>query len=167
MENTGAYSSADHSAFQGVSATDPAGGVDGDYYYSSLENRFRQFSGGAYADYIGNVSNLLAANYAWMARTPGAASNNAHTGSYVDDTEAARIYFEEGDRLPTIGVTFIFHNSTTGQIERLVATTESIEAPTTVGEWVFLFARGGRRLRASVHLRDQSRPDGQRIPLCA
>ena len=140
LENTGAYSSADHSAFQGVSATDPAGGVDGDYYYSSLENRFRQFSGGAYTDYIGNVSNLLAANYAWMARTPGAASNNAHTGSYVDDTEAARIYFEEGDRLPTINVTFIFHNSTTGQIERLVATTESIKAPTTVGEWVFLFA---------------------------
>ena len=140
FDDEGEYTDADDGAYRGVLAADPTGmNLNGHYYFSSLENRWRHRSGGAYSDYIGNVSNLLPAGYAWMARNPGANSNNVRNGSYVDQAEAARIYFEEGDRLPTVGIIYIFHNSSTGVIQKLTATTESIKAPSTVGEWVFLF----------------------------
>ena len=139
LDDDGPYSSADHSAFQGVSLTDPAGGADGDYYFSSLEDRWRQFSGGAYSDFIGNVGNLLASGFAWMARNPGANSNNVRNGSYVDAAEAVRTYFVEGDRLPTTGITYIFHDVTTGSIRKLSATANSVVAPSTIGEWAFFF----------------------------
>ena len=137
VDPAGEFTSADDANYLGrLSEANPAG-APGRYYFYTLGNSWRHYLSGAWTGYIGDVDDLLPANYVWMARTIGL--NFSRNGDYVDVAEAVQTFFTDTGREPVSGETYVFHNTTTGLIETIELTADSASAPSALNQWAFFF----------------------------